>query len=98
MFDHMEIALHDEYGSKEYWMARRSMRYNFELYNIAENYRKMFLNSTNVNDNTERPADWTKEKVYRLLCFYIVMIINLRWVLISESTKCKRRAVFGGSS
>ncbi|KYM92137.1 GDP-fucose protein O-fucosyltransferase 2, partial [Atta colombica] len=64
MFDRMEIALHDEYGSKEYWRARRSMRYNSELYNIAEDYRKTFLNSTNKNDNTERPADWTKEKVY----------------------------------
>ncbi|XP_071570352.1 GDP-fucose protein O-fucosyltransferase 2 isoform X3 [Temnothorax nylanderi] len=62
MFDRMEIALHDEYGSKEYWRARRSMRYNSELYDIAEKYRKTFLNSTNVNDNTERPADWTKEK------------------------------------
>lgn len=62
MFDRMEIALHDEYGSKEYWRARRSMRYNSELYAIAEDYRKAFLNSTNADDNTERPADWTKEK------------------------------------
>ncbi|XP_018347461.1 PREDICTED: GDP-fucose protein O-fucosyltransferase 2 [Trachymyrmex septentrionalis] len=62
MFDRMEIALHDEYGSKEYWRARRSMRYSSELYDIAEDYRKTFLNSMNENDNTERPADWTKEK------------------------------------
>lgn len=71
MFDHMEIALHDEYGSKEYWKARRSMRYNSELYNIAKNYRKSFLNSTDENDNTDRPADWTKEKV----CYIITIII-----------------------
>lgn len=64
MFDHMEIALHDEYGSKEYWKARRSMRYNSELYNIANEYRRTFLNSTDQNDNTERPIDWTKEKVH----------------------------------
>jgi len=76
MFDRMEIALHDEYGSKEYWRARRSMRYNSELYDIAENYRKTFLNSTNVNDNTERPADWTKEKVWWFF-FYILIMINL---------------------
>lgn len=63
MFDRMEIALHDEYGSKEYWRARRSMRYNSKLYAIAEDYRKAFLNSTNADDNTERPADWTKEKL-----------------------------------
>lgn len=64
MFDHMEIALHDEYGSKEYWKARRSMRYNSELYNIAKEFRKTSLNSTDKNDNTERTMDWTEEKVY----------------------------------
>jgi len=73
MFDRMEIALHDEYGSKEYWRARRSMRYNSELYNIAEDYRKTFLNSTNKNDNTERPADWTKEKVYCNCYFFFIL-------------------------
>ncbi|XP_050489375.1 GDP-fucose protein O-fucosyltransferase 2 isoform X3 [Bombus huntii] len=65
MFDHMEIALHDFYGTKEYWKARRSMRYNSELYNIANEYRKTFLNSTNEHDKTERPDDWTKEKGIR---------------------------------
>ncbi|EZA49132.1 hypothetical protein DMN91_005200 [Ooceraea biroi] len=61
MFDHMEIALHDEYGSKEYWRARRSMRYNSKLYDIAKDYRRTFLNSTDEDDNTKRPADWTEE-------------------------------------
>lgn len=65
MFDHMEIALHDEYGSKEYWKARRSMRYTSELYDIAANYRRTFLNSTDETDNTERPVDWTEEKSRR---------------------------------
>ncbi|XP_014471925.1 PREDICTED: GDP-fucose protein O-fucosyltransferase 2 isoform X2 [Dinoponera quadriceps] len=65
MFDHMEIALHDEYGLKEYWKARRSMRYNTELYNMAKEYRRTFLNSTDKNDKTERPVDWTKEKSRR---------------------------------
>ncbi|XP_076751412.1 PUB and ZnF_RBZ domain-containing protein tamozhennic isoform X4 [Xylocopa sonorina] len=62
MFDHMEIALHDFYGTQEYWKARRSMRYNSELYSIANEYRKVFLNSTNEHDRTERPDDWTEEK------------------------------------
>lgn len=62
MFDHMEIALHDSYGSREYWRARRSMRYNPELYSVANEYRETFLNSTNDRDNTARPNDWTKEK------------------------------------
>lgn len=60
----MEIALHDFYGTKEYWRVRRSMRYNSDLYNIANEYRKTFLNSTNKYDNTELPNDWTKEKVF----------------------------------
>lgn len=59
----MEIALHDLYGSQEYWKTRRSMRYSSELYNIANEYRKNFLNSIDKTDNTERPDDWTKEKV-----------------------------------
>lgn len=60
----MEIPLHDFYGTIEYWKARRSMRYNSELYNIASEYRKSFLNSTNEHDKTERPDDWIKEKVF----------------------------------
>lgn len=63
MFDYMEIALHDYYGSQEYWRTRRSMRYNSELYDIANEYRRQFLNSTDKEDNTERPRDWTQEKV-----------------------------------
>lgn len=66
MFDHMEIALHDFYGTKEYWKARRSMRYNSELYDIANEFRKSFFNSSNKYDKTERPDDWTKEKVFNL--------------------------------
>ncbi|XP_015179806.1 PREDICTED: GDP-fucose protein O-fucosyltransferase 2 [Polistes dominula] len=65
MFDHMEIPLHDSYGSKDYWKARRSMRYNSELYHIASDFRAKYLNSTDKNDNTERPLDWTKEKKKR---------------------------------
>lgn len=63
MFDHMEIPLHDSYGSKDYWRARRSMRYNSELYDIASDFRAKYLNSTDKDDNTERPYDWIKEKV-----------------------------------
>ncbi|XP_076680037.1 O-fucosyltransferase 2 [Andrena cerasifolii] len=65
MFDYMEIALHDYYGSQEYWRTRRSMRYNSELYDIANEYRRQFLNSTDKEDNTERPHDWTQEKSRR---------------------------------
>jgi len=95
MFDHMEIALHDEYGSKEYWRARRSMRYNSELYDIAKDYRRLFLNSTDKNDNTERPADWTKEVVCYII-YHFVINDNIL-ILISEPARCDRRPIFGGS-
>lgn len=61
MFDHMEIALHDFYGSREYWLARRSMRYNSELYRTARIYRRNFLNSTDEEDGIERSEDWSDE-------------------------------------
>lgn len=95
----MEIALHDEYGSKEYWKARRSMRYNSELYDIAKNYRKIYLNSTDENDNTDRPTDWTKEKVVILIviCSFISDDKSLI-ILILEAAECKRWPIFGSSS
>ncbi|XP_034950312.1 GDP-fucose protein O-fucosyltransferase 2 [Chelonus insularis] len=62
MFDHMEIPLHDYYGSANFWKARRSMRYNPELYDIAHDYRNKFLNSSDAYDNTIRPLDWRNEK------------------------------------
>lgn len=59
----MEIPLHDFYGSVDYWTARRSMRYNKELYEIANEFRQKYLNSNDIDDRTERPEDWTEEKV-----------------------------------
>ncbi|XP_076234354.1 O-fucosyltransferase 2 isoform X2 [Calliopsis andreniformis] len=88
MFDHMEIALHDFYGSQEYWKARRSMRYNSELYSIANAYRETFLNSTDKNDNTERPDDWTKEKSRRNAIGGPYLAVHLR----------RRDFLFGRSS
>lgn len=67
MFDHMEIPLHDEYGSRYYWQARRSMRYNKYLNKIAKSFREKYLNSTDDNDNTRRPSSWQDEKVYKYI-------------------------------
>ncbi|XP_017884644.1 GDP-fucose protein O-fucosyltransferase 2 [Ceratina calcarata] len=77
-FDYMEIALHDSYGSREYWRARRSMRYNSELYSIANKYRETFLNSTNDRDKTKRPDDWTKEKKRRNAVGGAYLSVHLR--------------------
>ena len=75
VFEHMEIALHDSYGSKDFWTARRSMRYNQELYEIASKFRKLELNSNDAFDKTERPADWRKEKVIVIKFEYNLVFI-----------------------
>ncbi|XP_058794210.1 GDP-fucose protein O-fucosyltransferase 2 isoform X2 [Phymastichus coffea] len=65
MFDHMEIPLHSDYGSANYWKARRSMRYNKILYRIAEEFRSTYLKSNDFDDKTERPKDWRVKKKKR---------------------------------
>ncbi|XP_044591061.1 GDP-fucose protein O-fucosyltransferase 2 isoform X1 [Cotesia glomerata] len=78
MFDHMEIPLHDYYGSVDFWLARRSMRYNKELYEIANEFRKKYLNSTDKNDKTIRPPDWKDEKSKRNAVGGPYLAIHLR--------------------
>lgn len=63
LIEHAEIALHSVFGNKVYWKARRSMRFNTHLKDIAADFRKTYLNSTNEKDNTVLPTDWLKEKV-----------------------------------
>lgn len=66
MFDHMEIPLHHGFGTSDYWRARRSMRYNSELYGIASEYRSKFLNSNDLDDGTWQPEDWRLEVVCKI--------------------------------
>lgn len=73
MFDRMEIPLHDEYGSREYWRARRSMRFNNELYDLADEFRLQYHESTNSRDNTPRPLDWTKKTVWNYSLILIII-------------------------
>lgn len=63
MFDHAEIALHENYGDKTYWKARRSMRFAAPLIREAKLFRKLKLNSTDRADKISRPDDWQNEKV-----------------------------------
>lgn len=63
LFDHAEVTLHDNFGDRLYWKARRSMRFNKALRNIANKYRNKFLNSSDEWDNTYLPSDWRNEKV-----------------------------------
>ncbi|GBP55242.1 GDP-fucose protein O-fucosyltransferase 2 [Eumeta japonica] len=46
MFAHGEIALHDSYGSKEYWECRKSMKFSRELIEIAERYMENHFGCT----------------------------------------------------
>lgn len=71
-FLNAETALHDYWGGQEYWMARRSMRFNSILMEAAKKFRREVLNSTDAFDETERPNDWRHETVH--ICsfkFYI---------------------------
>lgn len=58
-----ETVLHDYWGGAEYWMARRSMRFNSYLVEVADEFRSDIFNSTDEFDGTERPEDWRNEKV-----------------------------------
>lgn len=66
MFDHAEIALHDEFGSEIYWKCRRSMRFSVPLVKKATEFRNKYLNSNDKSDKTIRPKEWQKEKVINI--------------------------------
>ncbi|XP_066152353.1 GDP-fucose protein O-fucosyltransferase 2 isoform X2 [Euwallacea fornicatus] len=65
MLDHAEIALHNFYGNNIYWRARRSMRFNVKLREIANEFRRTYLNSTDESDNTFLAPDWRNDKPKR---------------------------------
>jgi len=58
MLDRAENLLHDWFGDKEYWGARRSMKFSNELVERANKYRKDVLESDDIKDNTEVAEDW----------------------------------------
>lgn len=58
-----ETVLHDYWGGAEYWMARRSMRFNSFLMEVANDFRSNVLNSSDEVDRTLRPEDWRDEMV-----------------------------------
>nr|CAD7412995.1 unnamed protein product [Timema poppensis] len=62
VFDHAEVALHDTFGDRVYWSARRSMRFNLALHELAAQFRREYLNSTDEVDGTVREFNWTIEK------------------------------------
>ncbi|RZC35369.1 GDP-fucose protein O-fucosyltransferase 2, partial [Asbolus verrucosus] len=65
LLHHAEVALHEMFGNALYWQSRRSMRFSKELHQVAADFRKKFLNSTDVLDNTKLPENWRDEKPKR---------------------------------
>lgn len=60
--DRAEVMLHDRFGSKNYWEARRSMRYSKNLVDIADDFISSNLDSNLDEFNINLPKDWTEEK------------------------------------
>lgn len=58
-----ETVLHDHWGNVEYWRARRSMRFNSYLIQIATHFRATNFDSTDVKDRIQHPDDWRDETV-----------------------------------
>lgn len=61
--DRGEAVMHDMFGGKDYWDARRSMVFAAELQKEAANFRAKYLDSDNERDNTHRPQKWNTTKV-----------------------------------
>ena len=57
-----EQLLHDVYGEKMYWEARRSMIFAKHLRDAGDEFRAEELESTDEKDNTIFDNDWTKMK------------------------------------
>lgn len=72
-FLNAETVLHDYWGGPEYWMIRRSMRFNSFLVEVANNFRREVLNSTDAYDATERPKDWRHEMVFIIIYYSTVL-------------------------
>lgn len=59
-------------------MARRSMRFNKELIDLANDFRKTFLHSTDETDNTVLSSDWLNEKVLYFSIQIILLTLKIK--------------------
>ncbi|MFH4982918.1 hypothetical protein AB6A40_009627 [Gnathostoma spinigerum] len=60
--DRAETALHEHFGDKYYWQARRSMRYANHLIEIGNRFRSEKLNSNDKDDRTVMLKNWKNDK------------------------------------
>ncbi|KAL9877591.1 O-fucosyltransferase 2 [Glossina fuscipes fuscipes] len=56
-----EIVLHDRWADRQFWQARRSMRFSYKLNEIVNQFRLQHFNSTDITDNVQRPPMWEYE-------------------------------------
>ncbi|KAH8283259.1 hypothetical protein KR044_006705 [Drosophila immigrans] len=60
-----ETVLHDNWGDEHFWLARRSMRFARQLSQVAEDFRRMSLGTTETMAGVQRPAMWELERPRR---------------------------------
>ncbi|XP_059618581.1 GDP-fucose protein O-fucosyltransferase 2 [Phlebotomus argentipes] len=65
LFLNTEVVLHDFWGNDEFWRARRSMRFNDNLVEKANEFRIENFNATDELDAVQRPERWEDEREYR---------------------------------
>ncbi|GAV09648.1 hypothetical protein RvY_19152 [Ramazzottius varieornatus] len=61
MFERFENVLHDHFSGKEYWAARKSMKFAKNLVELAENFRKEFLSQMETDHEVTYSATATNE-------------------------------------
>lgn len=78
LFHHAEVALHNNFGDAVYWQCRRSMRFAKYLVDIASEFRRINLNSSDIADKTELPLDWRLESSGRKAVGGPYLAVHLR--------------------
>ncbi|XP_013103036.1 GDP-fucose protein O-fucosyltransferase 2 [Stomoxys calcitrans] len=56
-----EVVLHEHWADREFWKARRSMRFAGNLVEIAAKFRHTHFDSNDQRDNVQRPPMWEYE-------------------------------------
>lgn len=73
----MDKFLHDNYGSVDYWRARRSMRFAQRLLDIALEYRVKEMGVDTYFDHVPMPKLWQNEQVRKNVLLKSNIFINI---------------------
>lgn len=74
MFSHGEIPLHDNYGTKSYWNCRRSMKFNKQLIETANNFIRNNLECDTTKCTTYMSVHWRRQDFARSRSNYVPTI------------------------